>query len=147
MERKGKRMKKLLIIPLLFVIGCMPATQEEVLKLSESISQLTPVIREAVSTESKDTQQKVEAVLGRVEELNKAVVTAEDPIDAVDKGWGATKDWNPYYGWGALAIALVKMVRDDKKKKGLEKGVNRILGEAEPEQAKEMYDKIKKYTG
>jgi len=139
-------MKWLMIVVVLFAAGCMPASQQEVMELTGIVNQIVPAVRAAVSASSEDTKEKIEVVLGQVEEVNEAVATAEDPVEAVEKGWGATKDWNPYYGWGALGIALVKMLRDDKKKKGLEKGINRILGEAEPEQAKAMYDKMKQYA-
>jgi len=139
-------MKWLMIVVVLFAAGCMPASQQEVMELTGIVNQIVPAVRAAVSASSEDTKEKIEVVLGQVEEVNEAVATAEDPVEAVEKGWGATKDWNPYYGWGALGIALVKMFRDDKKKKGLEKGINRILGEAEPEQAKAMYDKMKQYA-
>ena len=127
--------------------GCIPATQQEVQTLTNTVEQIVPAVREAVSTSSEETRDKVEIVLGQVEEVNEAVATAEDPIEAIEKGWGATKDFNPYYGWGALGIALVKMVMDDKKKKNLEKGINRVKGEATPEVAKQIHETIKQYTG
>jgi len=140
-------MKNLIVLTLLFVAGCMPASQQEVQTLTDTVNQIVPAVREAVSTSSKDTQQKVEVVLGQVEKVNEAVATAEDPVEAIEKGWGATKDFNPYYGWGALGIAVVKMVMDDKKKKNLEKGINRVKGESTPEVAKQIHDTIKQYTG
>ena len=140
-------MKMLIVIALLFVAGCMPASQQEVMDLMNTVNQIVPAVREAVSTSSEDTKDKVEIVLGQVEEINEAVATAEDPVEAIEKGWGATKDFNPYYGWGALGIAVVKMVLDDKKKKNLEKGINRVKGEASPEIAKQIHDTIKQYTG
>ena len=142
-------MKNLILILVLGILvsgGCLPASQQEVMTLHNTIRQIVPAVRAVVSTSSEDTKEKVDVVLGQVEKINEAVVTAEDPVEAIEKGWGATKDWNPYYGWGALGIAVLKIFSDGKKKKGLEKGINRVLGEAEPEQAKAMYDKMKQYT-
>ena len=140
-------MRKLSVIMLLFVVGCLPATQQEVQTLTDTVNQIVPAVREAVSTSSEDTKEKVEVVLKQVEDINEAVATAESPVEAVEKGWAATKDFNPYYGWGAFGITLLKLVLDDKKKKQLEKGINRVKGEAAPEIAKQIHDTIKIYTG
>ena len=139
--------KVIVLVVLLFVAGCMPASQQEVMNLTNMVNQIVPAVREAVSNSSEDTKEKVDVVLSQVEKVNEAVATAEDPVEAIEKGWGATKDFNPYYGWGALGIALVKMFKDDKKKKALEKGINRVKGEASPEIAKQIHDTIKQYTG
>ena len=113
-------MKKLLLIPLLLVAGCLPASQQEVQTLTNTVSQIIPAVREAVSNSSEDTKEKVEIVLGQVEEINDAVATAPDVITAAEKGWDATKLWNPYYGWGAFAISIIKLFQDKKEKKTLE---------------------------
>lgn len=140
-------MRTLLLIPLLFIIGCLPASQQEVQTLTTTVNQIVPLVREVIATSSEDTKDKIEIVLGQVERVNEAVATADDPIEAIERGWGATKDFNPYYGWGALGIAFVKMFVDDKKKKNLEKGINRLKGESEPELAKKIHDTIKIYSG
>ena len=105
-----------MLVLLLLVAGCVPATQQEVVTLTEAFKQIVPVVREAVSTSSEETKEKVEIVLGQVEKINKAVATADDPVDALDKGWNATKLWNPYYGYGALALSILKILQDKKEK-------------------------------
>ena len=140
-------MKKLIVVALLFVAGCMPASQQEVMDLHNTVNQLLPAVREAVSASSEETKEKVEIVLSQVEKVNEAVATAEDPVEAIEKGWGATKDFNPYYGWGACALAIYKLLQGNKEKKNLEKGINRVKGEAAPEIAKQIHDTIKVYTG
>ena len=113
-------MRTLILITLLFIAGCIPATQQEVQTLTNAVNQIVPLVREAVSESSEDTRDKIEIVLGQVEEVNEAVATADDPIEALSKGWDASKPFNPYYGYGAAALALLKLFGDSKKKKVIE---------------------------
>jgi len=113
-------MKTLIVIVLLFVAGCIPATQSEVQTLTGLVKQIVPAVKEAVSTSSEETRDKVEIVLEQVEEVNEAVATAEDPVEAAEKGWDATKLWNPYYGYGALALSILKILQGRKEKTTLE---------------------------
>lgn len=108
-------MRKLLLIPLLLMAGCLPATQTEVQTLTDTVNQIVPVVREIVATSSEETRDKVEVVLGQVEEVNEAVATAEDPVEAIEKGWKASELWNPYYGWGVLGISLYKLWQKKKE--------------------------------
>ncbi len=108
-------MRTLFLIPLLFVAGCIPASQQDVLDLTNTVNQIVPLVREAVATSSEDTKDKIEIVLGQVEEVNKAVATAETPVEAIEKGWGATKDFNPYYGYGAFALGLIRLWQKKKE--------------------------------
>lgn len=103
---------------LVFTGGCMPASQSEVQTLTSIVKQIVPAVREAVSASSEDTKEKVEVVLGQVEEINEAV--AEDPAETLSKGWDATKLWNPYYGYGALALSVFKLLQGRKEKTTLE---------------------------
>jgi len=141
-------MKKLIVLVLLLVAGCMPASQQEVMNLTGIVRQIMPAVREAVSTSSEETRNKVEVVLGQVEEVNKAVATAEDPIEAIEKGWKASEPFNPYYGFGAAALALLKLFGDNKKKKELENkysaakiGMDKFRNE-NPEKAAELYTDV-----
>jgi hypothetical protein len=102
-------MRTFIVIALLFVAGCLPASQQEVQTLTDAINQIVPAVREAVSTSSAETRDRVEIVLGQVEGINEAVVTAEDPVDALEKGWGATAGWNPYYGYGVLGLGILRL--------------------------------------
>jgi len=108
-------MKTLFVIALLLVAGCIPASQSEVQTLTGLVKEIVPAVREAVSTSSEKTRDKVEIVLGQVEEVNEAVATAEDPVEAVEKGWDASKAWNPYYGYGVLGISLWKLLQKKKE--------------------------------
>jgi hypothetical protein len=102
-------MKTLIVIALLFVAGCLPASQQEVQTLTDAINQIVPAVREAVSTSSEETRDRVEIVLGQVEDINEVVATAEDPVEALEKGWGATAGWNPYYGYGVLGLGILRL--------------------------------------
>ena len=102
-------MKTLIVIALLLVAGCLPASQQEVQTLTNMVNQIIPAVREAVSISSEETRDRVEIVLGQVEEVNEAVATAEDPVDALEKGWGATAGWNPYYGYGVLGLGILRL--------------------------------------
>ena len=108
-------MKTFIVIALLFVAGCLPASQQEVQTLTGIVQQIVPAVREAVSTSSKETIDNVEIVLERVEEINEAVATAEDPVDALEKGWGATAGWNPYYGYGVLGLGILRLFQKKKE--------------------------------
>ena len=113
-------MKWLMIVVVLFAAGCMPASQQEVIELTGIVSQIVPAVRAAVSASSEETKENIEVVLGQVEEVNEAVATAETPVEAIEQGWDATKLWNPYYGYGALALSIFKLLQGRQEKKTLE---------------------------
>ena len=104
-------MKKLMLVALLLVAGCLPATQQEVVTLTETVSQIVPVVRKEVAK----ANVQIENVLTKVEEANEAAATAEDPVEAIEKGWGTTETWNPYYGYGVLGIGLLKLWQKKKE--------------------------------
>ena len=141
-------MKMLIVVMLLLVAGCLPASQQEVQTLTDAINQIVPAVREAVSTSSEETRDRVEIVLGQVETINEAVATAEDPIEAVSKGWDASKPFNPYYGYGAAIIAALKLFTDSRKKKEVEDkyaaakiGMDKFRNE-NPDKAAELYKDV-----
>jgi len=74
-----------------------------------------PAVREAVSTSSEETKEKVETVLSQVEKVNEAVANAETPVEAIEKGWGSTEGWNPYYGYGVLGLAILRLFQKKKQ--------------------------------
>ncbi len=76
--------------------GCIPATQQEVQTLTNTVNQIVPLVREVVATSSEDTKDKIKIVLGQIEEVNEAVATAETPIEALKSGVAATSPINPY---------------------------------------------------
>jgi len=146
-------MKYLMIVVLLFIAGCMPASQQEVQTLTDTVNQIVPLVREAVSTSSEDTKDKIEIVLGQIEEVNEAVATAETPIEALKAGVAASAPANPYAvpilaGIGILEALGIFGVNWKGKKKiaGFEKGLSRIKGEAEPSLAKSIHDTMKIYV-
>lgn len=108
-------MKKLLVVTLLFVAGCLPATQQEVTELTNLINGIVPLVQNAVTESSEETKGKIDVVLGQIVEVNKAVATAEDPIEAIEKGWDASEIWNPYYGYGVLALGIWRILAGKKK--------------------------------
>jgi hypothetical protein len=93
-------MKKLIVMAILGVLvfagGCLPASQQEVQTLTDMVNQIVPAVREAVSTSSEETRDRVEIVLGQVETINEAVATADDPVDALKAGVAASSPVNPY---------------------------------------------------
>lgn len=130
--------------------GCMPASQQEVLDLTNIVNQIVPAVREAVSNSSEDTKEKVEIVLSQVEKVSEAVATAETPVEAIKGGVAATSGWNPYAAPILAGITILEGLgiwKEKKKVVGLEKGISRVKGEAEPELAKKIHDTIKIYTG
>ena len=143
-------MRKLFLIPLLLVAGCLPATQQEIQTLTNTVNQIVPLVREAVSESSEDTKDKIEIVLGQVEEVNEAVATAEIPVEAIKSGVAATSPFNPYAVPILAGISILEALGifiEKKKNTGFEKGLSRIKGEAEPELAKKIHDTMKIYTG
>lgn len=85
-------MRTILIIALLLVAGCLPATQSEVQTLTNRVAMIVPAVREEVAKANVG----IEDVLTKVEEVNEAVATADSPVEAIREGVKATKDWNPY---------------------------------------------------
>ena len=143
-------MRMLIVIGILLVAGCIPATQQEVQTLTTAVEQIVPLVREAVSVSSEETRDKVEIVLGQVEEVNEAVATAEMPREALKSGVAATSPFNPYAVPILAGISILEalgILREKKKVVGLEKGISRVKGEAEPELAKKIHDTIKIYSG
>lgn len=139
-------MKQLLLISILLVAGCLPATQTEVQTLTNEVAMIVPAVRAEVAKANVG----IEDVLTKVEEVNEAVATAENPVEALKVGVTATKDWNPYAVPILAGISLLEalgILREKKKVTGLEKGINRVKGEAEPQLAKSIHDTMKIYTG
>lgn len=134
-------MKTLIVVMLLLVAGCMPASQKEVKELTGIVGEIVPVVREEVAKANVN----IEDVLTKVEMVNESVATAEDPIEAIERGWEASEPFNPYYGYGAAVLALLKLLADNRKKKELENkysaakvGMDKFRNE-NPDKAAELY--------
>ena len=106
---------KVLVVMTLLSLSCLPATQQEVQTLTETVKMIMPAVREAVSASSEDTKEKIEVVLEQVEEINEAVATADDPIEAIEKGWAASEPFNPYYLYGTGVLALIRLWQKKKE--------------------------------
>jgi hypothetical protein len=137
------------VIALLLIAGCIPASQQEVLNLTNTVNQIVPLVREAVATSSEGTKSKIEIVLGQIEEVNEAVATAETPVEAIKAGVAASAPVNPYAVPILLGISILEglgILRGKKKIAGFEKGLSHIKGEAEPALAKTIHDTMKIYV-
>ncbi len=142
-------MRTLFVIALLLIAGCIPASQQEVQTLTNTVNQIVPLVREAVSASSEDTRDKIEIVLGQVETINEAVATAEIPIEALKAGVAASAPVNPYAVPILAGISILEalgILRGKKKIAGFEKGLSRIKGESEPSLAKSIHDTMKIYV-
>ena len=147
LRRKGwaGNMKYSILVALLLCASCMPASQQEVVELTGLVREIIPVVREI----GGENNEKVERLLTDVERVNEAVATAEIPVEAIREGVKATSDWNPYAVPILAGISLLEALgifREKKKTAGLEKGINRVKGEAEPQLAKRIHDTMKIYT-
>lgn len=101
-------MKLKLLVVMLLCCGCMPASQQEVLALTGLVKEVVPLIR-------ADASERTAEVLDKIEVVNEAVATAPDPIAAVEKGWKASEPFNPYYGYGVLGLAILRMFQKKKE--------------------------------
>jgi len=104
-------MKKLLLIPILLVAGCLPASRQEVLELTNFVKEIIPVVREVGGADN----EKIDRLLTDIEKVNEAVATAPDPVAAIETGWKASEAWNPYYGYGVLGLTLLRLFQKKKE--------------------------------
>lgn len=151
--RKGQKMKKQIVMAILalgvlvFAGGCIPTTAE-IQTLTDDVDKLMVNI--------DNYQEKFAEEIDRVQEdvvvVNEAIKEKADEsaLEQAKAGWDATKDFNPYYVPGALILALLgegaALWKTNKKNTNLEKGINRVKGEAEPALAKTIHDTMKIYT-
>lgn len=141
-------MRTILVITILFVAGCIPTTAQ-VQTLTEDVGKLMV----AVDNYQEKFAEEVDRVQNDIIVVNEAVKEKADEsvIEQIKAGWDTTKDFNPYYGYGALALMIIgeagALLKTTKKNKGLEKGISRVKGEAEPALAKKIHDTMKIYTG
>lgn len=109
-------MKKQIVIAILtlgvlvFAGGCI-ATQQEVQDLTNTVNQIVPAVREEVAKANVN----IEDVLTKVETVNKAVVAAESPVEAIEKGWKVSEAWNPYYAYGVIGLTILRLFQKKKE--------------------------------
>jgi len=48
-------------------------------------------------------------------------------LEAIEKGWDASKPFNPYYGYGAAVIAILKALQIFKKKNETETALREVV--------------------
>ena len=107
--------------------GCMP-TSEQVIDLTNEVSR----------------------VQSDIAVVNEAVKAKADQsfVDALVAGWEASAPINPYYGYGALVIAGIKIYMDGKAKKKLgakyqaHKQGTEKFSISNPDKAAEIYSDI-----
>lgn len=122
-------MKLKLLLVMMLCGGCLPATQNEVIQLTTSVSKLMAGIDDLQGTTEQlvnngiieaEKVDKINANIDKVQERTELIVkeveTAGDPVEAAQRGWDATKLWNPYYGYGALALSIYKILQGRQEK-------------------------------
>jgi len=157
-------MRTILVIVLLFVAGCIPTTQQVETATNKTDALMVVVDKmqeswDALAEKDIVESQKVEKLSAELDSAQENIIAAneaikskvdEDVIEQIKAGWETTKDYNPYYVPGALILTILGeaglLLKTNKKNTGLEKGINRVKGEAEPELAKKIHDTMKIYT-
>ncbi|MCJ7482610.1 MAG: hypothetical protein MUO31_06560 [Thermodesulfovibrionales bacterium] len=125
-------MKKYVLIAVLLLTllctGCMPATQAEVKTLTGNVSTLLEAVDALQGTTSqmaadglinKEKVDKINTSIDKVQEtvvkVAKEVETAPDTMTAIEAGWEATKNINPWYVYGTMAIGVLKLLQKNKE--------------------------------
>jgi len=141
--------------------GCLPATQTEIQTLTDSVKNLMGGVDDLQETTKqlaadnlieaekfKEINDNIDKVQEHTKIIVKDVETAEDPVEAISKGWDASKPFNPYYGYGAAIIAILKAVQLGRQKKDTENryaaakvGMDKFKNE-NPDKAKELYEDV-----
>lgn len=154
-------MRMPILIVLLLIAGCLPASQQEVQTLTDMVNQIVPAVREAVSTSSEETRDRVEIVLGQVEEYNEAVKDSPNLVAALISANQVSAPVNPYApvidialkilaGTGILGATYVvpKVVKTVKERNELANkysaakiGMDKFRNE-NPDKAAELYNDI-----
>lgn len=140
--------KSIIVVVLLFAFGCIPTTKQ-INTLTNDVDNLMV----AIDNYQEKFAEEVDRVQNDIIVVNEAVKEKADQstIEQLKTGWDATKDFNPYYAYGSLALMILgeagALWKVNKKNTNLEKGISRVKGEAEPELAKKIHDTIKVYTG
>ncbi len=160
-------MKKWLVVPTLLCIllvgGCIPTTAQ-IQTATDMTSDLMVVVdslQDTVGVLVKDgiiEAETVGSILIEIDEAQEDIIAVNDAVkkkadqgtlEVVKEGWEVTKDFNPYYVYGLVAINVLEALgiwNEKKKVTGLKKGISRVTGEADKEVAKNIYDTIKPYA-
>ena len=122
-------MKKYILIAVtLLCVGCLPATQTEVKTLTGNVSTLLEAVDALQGTTSqmaadglinKEKVDKINTSIDKVQEtvvaVAKEVETAPDAMTAIEAGWEATKNINPFYVYGTMALGILKLLQKNKE--------------------------------
>ena len=135
--------------------GCFEELTATVGNLSQSVDVLQGTTKQLVVDGVIDSEKadKINANIDKVQKdvmaVKDAVATAKDPLDAAEKGWDASQPFNPYYGYGAAVIAILKALQLGKTKKVVEDkytamkiGVEKTRNETALENATLLYKNI-----
>lgn len=155
-------MRNLIIVAVfLLVAGCIPATQQEVQTLSNTVNQILPLVREAVSASSEDTKDKIEIVLGQVEKYNEAVKSSPNLGTALIRTNQVSAPVNPYapvidivlkalfggavtggiFGTGKLVKTIKEKKEINNKYSAAKVGMDKFRNE-NPDKAAELYNDV-----
>ena len=141
-------MRTLLVIALLFVMGCIPTTQQ-IDTLTNDVGKLMV----AMDNYQVKFADEVDKVQEHIVVINEAVKEKADEsaLDQLVEANEASRPFNPYADEVNAVLGLVAVIGgiwakgEHDKKNNLEKGINRVKGEAEPQLAKVIHDTMKKY--
>lgn len=164
-------MKKLVIVACLLCAGCSGGFTEGILigggssvavtegqklaqaKKSELVAEIVQLRVEQENAIDPDEIKQLEARLATAEKQKMIADVAETAsniaLEGLQKDWG-TKDpqkqqENMMWVYG-LVGSLLFGGNELRKRKGFEKGVQRLESEASPEEAKRIHDTVKHYT-
>lgn len=140
-------MKCKVLVVMMLCAGCIPTTMQV-----QTLTNDVDALMVAVDNYQEKFAGEVDKVQEHIILVNEAVKEKADEsaIEQIKAGWDTTKDFNPYYAYGSLALMIIgegaALLNANKKNRGLEKGISRVKGEAEPALAKIIHDTMKIYT-
>lgn len=150
-------MRTIFVIVILLVAGCIPTTQN-INTLTNDVGKLMV----AVDNYQEKFAEEVDRVQERIVVINEAVKEKADQgiVEQLIATNEASRPYNPYADEVNAILGLVTVIgglwakgehnkknKAETKNAGLEKGINRVKGEAEPTLAKTIHDTMKIYTG
>jgi len=116
-------MKKLIVTAILMLglCGCIPTTADiqTATNKTDTLMVVVDKLQETVDVLVEDgiiESEKVEAISEEIDETQEKIIAANEAIkDKADEsvveqlkaGWETTKDYNPYYGYGALILTIL----------------------------------------
>ena len=118
----------IIIAVLLLCVGCLPATQTEVKTLTGNVSTLLETVdmlqgtTQQLADDGLIDREKVDKINTSIDKVQETVVavakeveTAPDVVSGLEAGWEATKNINPWYVYGTMAIGVLKLLQKNKE--------------------------------